>query len=45
MIHIVAFLLSCSFSYAMPDRPHENQIWTKEVLQLKLWSSSKDQLP
>ena len=29
MIQIVAFPLSCSFSYAIPDRPHENQIWTK----------------
>ena len=39
MIHIVAFLLSCSFSYAIHDRLHENQIWTREVLQLKLSSS------
>ena len=41
----------CGFStllfslYAIHDRPHENQIWTREVLQLKLSSSSKDQIP
>ena len=39
MIQIVAFLPYCSFLYAIPDRPHENRIWTREVLQLKLSSN------
>ena len=39
MIQIVAFLPYCPFLYAIPDRPHENQIWTREVLQLKLSSN------